>query len=313
VRLKVSLCLPTLILLAALPSLAATTGSLQAEASVQPYVPSADQAHEEGDTDAPLTVYGGELPFRFSEGYLIMVEGQIGTETNLKFILDTGATISLLDSRIADKLKLPRHPAQSLSFDRKLTWEATTVSELEFGQIRAKNIQMLVGHLGEYSEFAKKADAIVGMDLLKLIKFSIDYDSKKIVFHSHQRERIPASGEPLSECLTLELQVQGHPVRLIVDTGFPGLLLYEERLLKRVPGLRMVGNPTGVSIGGRLQAKQAVLPDVVFGVRNREVSVLLMKAPPPDILPGIDGVVGLAPLKARRVHFDFVGKRLSWE
>jgi len=242
-----------------------------------------------------------------------MVEGQIGTQTNLKFILDTGATISIVDSRIADKLKLRCHSAESLSFDRKLTWRSTTVPEVQFGQIRAKNIQMFVGHLGEYSEFAKKADAIIGMDLLKLINFSIDYDSKKIIFDSHRREHIPASGEPLSECLILELQVQGHPVRLIVDTGFPGLLLYEERLLKHVPALRTAGRPTGVSIGGRLQAKQAVLPDVVLGTRNGEVSVLLVKAPPPDTLPGIDGLVGLAPLKARRVHFDFVEKRLSWE
>jgi predicted aspartyl protease len=242
-----------------------------------------------------------------------MVEGQIGTQTSLRFILDTGATISIVDTRIADKLKLPSHPTESLSFDRKLAWQTTTVPEVQFGQIKAENVRMLVGHLGEYSEFAKKADAIIGMDLLKLINFSIDYDSKKIIFHSHQREHTPASGQPLSECLILELQVQGHPVRLIVDTGFPGLLLYEERLLKRVPALRTTGSPTYVTIGGRLQAKQAVLPDVVFGARNGEVSVLLVKAPPPDTLPGIDGIVGLAPLKARRVHFDFVGKRLSWE
>jgi len=287
-------------------------GSRQAE-SAQPHVLSTGQTHEKDDTDPPPTVHGVALPFRFSDGYLITVEGQIGTQTNLKFILDTGATISIVDSRIADKLKLPCHPAESLSFDRKLAWQSTTVPEVRFGQVKAKNIQMLVGHLGEYSEFAKKADAIIGMDLLKLINFSIDNDSKKIIFDSHQREHIPASGEPLTECLILEVQVQGHPVRLIVDTGFPGLLLYEERLLKHVPALRIAGRPTGVSVGGRLQAKQAVLPDVVFGARNGEVSVLLMKAPPPDALSGIDGIVGLAPLKAHRINFDFVGKNLTWE
>ena len=183
-------------------------GSLQGETSAKPHVLSTGPTHKKGDMDPPPTVHGVELPFRFSEGYLIMVEGQIGTQTNLKFILDTGATISIVDSRIADKLNLPCHPAASLSFDRKLTWQSTTVPEIEFGQIKAKNIQMLVGHLGEYSEFAKKADAIIGMDLLKLINFSIDYDSKKIIFHSHQRERMAVSGEPLSECLILELQVQ---------------------------------------------------------------------------------------------------------
>src|SRR5215469_3054829 len=171
---------------------------------------------------------------------------------------------------------------------------------------------MLVGRLAEYSEFAKKADAIIGMDLLKLSNFSIDYDTKKIIFHSAQRDYTP-SGEPLSECLIIEAKVQGHAVRLLVDTGFPDLLLYEERLLQRVPRLRTTGNPSGVIIGARLPAKQAVLPDVVLGARNGEVSVLLVKAPPPDALPGIDGIVGLAPLKARRVHFDFGGKRLSWE
>ena len=311
--LGISLCLPTLVLVLSLPYQTVNARSVQAEPSAQPHALSTGQTQEKGDTDPPPTFYGADLPFRFSEGYLIVVEGQIGTQTNLKFILDTGATISIVDSRIADKLKLPCHPAESLSFDRKLAWQTTTVPEVQFGQIKAKNIQMLVGHLSEYSEFAKKADAIIGMELLKLINFSIDYGSKKIIFDSHQRTHIRTSGEPLSECLILEPQVQGHPVRLIVDTGFPGLLLYEERLLKRVPALRMVGSPTGVNIGGRLQAKQAVLPDVVFGARNGEVSVLLVKAPPPDTLPGIDGVVGLAPLKAHRINFDFVNKTLTWE
>ena len=77
--------------------------------------------------------------------------------------------------------------------------------------------------------------------------------------------------------------------------------------------LRTSGSLSVVSIGGRLQAKQVVIPDVVFGAKNGEASALLVKAPHADRLPGIDGVVGLTRLKARRIHFDFVGKRLSWE
>jgi len=56
----------------------------------------------------------------------------------------------------------------------------------------------------------------------------------------------------------LAIQVQGHPARLIVDTGFQGLLLYQERLLNRVSMLRGSGSLIVVSIGGRLQAKQVV-------------------------------------------------------
>ena len=193
-----------------------------------------------------------------------------------------------------------------------MTWEVATVPEVQFGQIKARNVQMLVGNLPEFSAYAEGVDAVIGMDLLKLTDFSIDYDAKKIVFHSSQCEYSGRAGEPLVDCVILELLVQGHPVRLIVDSGFPGLLLYEERVRRRVPGLRTLGSPTEASLGGTLQGKQAVLPDVVFGRRNDNISVLLMQAPPPNTLPGIDGIVGLTLLKAHKVRFDFVAKRVSW-
>jgi Aspartyl protease len=63
------------------------------------------------------TSKNSELPFRVSSGYLIEVEGRIGTQNGLKFLLDTGATISIVDSRIADKIKLERRPAESVSFE----------------------------------------------------------------------------------------------------------------------------------------------------------------------------------------------------
>ena len=85
------------------------------------------------------------------------------------------------------------------------------------------------------------------------------------------------------------------------------------RLRKAVPGLRTLGNVNSVSLGGRLQAKQATVPDVLFGKTNRDVSVLLVPSPAPEILPGIDGIVGIGALKAHRVHFDFARKTLIWD
>jgi predicted aspartyl protease len=258
------------------------------------------------------TVSSTELPFRLSAGYLIQVEGRIGTQTNLKFVLDTGATISVVDRKIADKLNLELHPAESLSFDRKLRWESATIPEVQFGPVHAINAVTLVGNLAEYSEFARNADAIIGMDLLQLSNLSIDFDTRKIIFHSFAQKAPAVRGEPLSNCLILEVQVQGHPVRLIVDTGLPGVLFYEERLRKHVPVLRTAGSVSRVTMGGRLLAKQAILPDVLLGEKYGDVSVLLVQSPPPEMLPGIDGIVGIAPLKAHHVDFDFSSKTLSW-
>ena len=58
---------------------------------------------------------------------------------------------------------------------------------------------------------------------------------------------------------------------------------------------------------------QATLPDVLFGKTNRDVSVLLVPSPAADILSGIDGIAGTAPLKAHRISFDFHGRTLRWD
>lgn len=258
---------------------------------------------------APLS----ELTFQLSSGYLIQVDGRIGTQSNLKFILDTGATITIVDQKIADKLKLDGRPAQSFNFDRKLKWESATLPDLQFGAVHATNIAVFVGHLAKYSEFAKNADAVIGMDLLKFRNFSIDFDTHKITFRPSMQKALVVAGDPRLQCPILEVQVQGHPVRLIVDTGLAGIIFYEERLRTRVPGLRIAGHLADATMGGRVQAKQGTIPDVLFGKTNRDVSVLLVSSPSPEILPGIDGIIGITALKAHRINFDFAGRSLSWD
>lgn len=257
--------------------------------------------------------FGSTLPFRLSSGYLIQVEGRIGDQTNLKFILDTGASISMVDQRIAQKLKLDAHTAQSFNFDRNLEWKKATVPEVQFGPVRAANVAVLVGDLARYSAFARKADAIIGMDLLNLSNITIDFGAGSLIFDAAAPQAYWPGGDPMTKCLVIALQIQNRPVHLIVDTGLQGILLYEERTRKSVPGLRTAGSIKNAAMGGRMQVKQATLPDVVFGTRNREVRVLFLPSPAADTLPGIDGIVGISALQARRVHFDFSKKTLSWE
>ena len=256
---------------------------------------------------------GSELPFRLSEGYLILVEGAIGSRTHLRFLLDTGASMSIVDSKIADGMKLHREPAESFNFDRNLAWDQASIPEVRFGPITAVDTVMLVGPLAKYSEFACNVDAIIGLDLLRQRNFTVDYAVKKIIFHPAASGPPRFRDEPLASSLTLLIQIQGHPVRLIVDTGFPGILLFEERLFGRVPELKTARDVSRVRLGERLHTKAATLRGVAIGSNSGDASVLLAKAPPPEILPGIDGVAGIAALKARRVHFNFAETTLSWD
>jgi predicted aspartyl protease len=275
------------------------------------FIPSPLQADDQSRPSE--SVPGSALPFRLSSGYLIQVEGRIGGQAHLKFILDTGASITIVGQRIAQKLKLDAHPAQSFNFDRNLQWETATLPEVQFGPIRAANVAVLVGDLARYSEFASKADAIIGMDLLKLSDVTIDFGIGKLIFDLTEPRTYSAGGDPMAQCLIVELLVQDRPVRLIVDTGLQGMVLYEERLRKSVPELRTAGSIKNATMGGRMQVKQATLPDVIVGNRNRQVPVVFLPSPAAGTLPGIDGIVGIAALQAHRVHLDFSRRTLTWE
>jgi hypothetical protein len=74
-----------------------------------------------------------EVPFQLSAGFLILVEGRVGPMTPLTFILDTGATHTVVDGKLADELSLPRRKGKVLNFDKDLTVDWTNLPELQVG------------------------------------------------------------------------------------------------------------------------------------------------------------------------------------
>ena len=63
-------------------------------------VPSIDS-----ETPPALVNTDNEVRFRLSSGYLISLEGRIGASPKLRFLLDTGATVTLVDQRVADSVQ----------------------------------------------------------------------------------------------------------------------------------------------------------------------------------------------------------------
>lgn len=77
---------------------------------------------------------GGTVPVPSESGFLILVEGHVGT-----LLLDTGPTISIVDDRMANKVTLKHRTRESFNFDRKLDWEVATFPEIQVGPVWATN------------------------------------------------------------------------------------------------------------------------------------------------------------------------------
>jgi len=262
-------------------------------------------AQEEGRSTVNRTV-----PFELLSNFLVVVRGQIGNLDGLKLILDTGTTNSVIDWKVAEKLRLQRHPGKVMNFVSHIPVEWADVPELGIGPIRAEAVRVMVVRLAEYSELAENADGIIGLDLLgRSDALTIDYEKRLISFRSAEHGIDHPDPPP---CFKVPIVVQGLDLHLVVDTGFQGILLYRDRLRKRLPLLRTEGESTIVTMR-RTQATRVKLPGVRIGGPEETITVVMMDGPDERTLPGVDGYLGPAALHAKRIEFDFAARVLRWE
>jgi predicted aspartyl protease len=258
------------------------------------------------DTSTPSPM----LPFELRSDFLVVVTGQVGELADLKFIVDTGSSYTVIDQKVADKLHLPRRPGKVTNFDRDIPVEWADVQELRAGPIRASSASVMIVRLTEYSEFAENADGIIGLDLLSRgKKLTIDFERKLLSFELGENgagERLP------SRFFVVPIVIQGFRVRLLVDTGFRDMLLYRDRLRKGLPSVSTVGESRAAVIG-RLLAIQVNLPGVKIAGPEKVATVFLIDGPEQGDPLGVDGYLGPASLHAKRIEFDFAASKLRWQ
>jgi aspartyl protease len=260
----------------------------------------------------PAAATASAIPFRLKSGFLIQVEGRIGQLKGLKFILDTGATHSVIDRRIARRFPLILSHKEVFNFDRFVGVDWAEFSDVYVGPIEVRNVSMMITDLGKASELAGDADAIIGLDLLTMAaSIGIDYDSKSVMLRPRRLNTQTASGRGNPQCFTIEGFLQGYPVRLVLDTGIGSVVLYEDRIRKRIPNLSFKGEKRGDM--GRLHGKTAWLTGFRLAGRESNTEVFLINGPQADQLSGIDGFIGTSFLRAKRIEVDFEGKTIRWQ
>jgi hypothetical protein len=273
----------------------------------------ADSVRAQEKANATQSEIGQSLPFELTAGFLISIKGRIGQLDGLQFILDTGVLTSIVDRRIADQLRLPRRADRVFSFQKYVKVERAEFPEVQFGSVKSRQVSLFVADLSKISEFSGHADAIIGLDLLFLNKsLRINYETRTVSFFAPDDGTSDVLPLRHPQALTTRLMVQGHPVRLLIDTGLEGILLYENRLRKRVPDLKLEGQPKSARVGW-MQARATTLPGVQLKSTESAISVLLTDGPAEDLLPGIDGYLGTASLEARQIEFDFEKSVLRWQ
>jgi predicted aspartyl protease len=263
---------------------------------------------------------GWEIPIRI-EDRLIMVEASIGQTNGLKFLLDTGASNSLVDKKLVKRLGLKPEGDQEfllMAFGQMSKGKRVLLPGLHLGSILASMLCF------ETDLAPWGVDGIIGLDFLRRKKvanretlevlenksFTIDFESGKIQFGCPEQleYQAPLVSDPVQ--IVVGAKIQGQSVRLAVDTGARSSVLFNrshEGWLDRLP---VVGAMILIQLGGKEQQCEVTLPSFQLGTDTwSNLSAIVVDARNQSI----DGVMAVAPLKMKVLHIDFERALLTWK
>jgi aspartyl protease len=253
-----------------------------------------------------------ELSMNVVGGYLIVVNGSIGDRRALKFLLDTGATTSAIDRKLAERLNLATRSSQMVNYDKTLQVQWCMLPELVYGPERASNIKVAVEDLRYLRTSGAAVDGVIGWDLLRRHSFRLDFANKRVVFgaiSATEGHSVPSRETPL--CLAVPIDLDGRELWMIADTGMRGAMFYKPEL--EATSYQWQASISGRGVGGSVESQLALVPRLRIGTRDLDRQVYIVRPPNSALLDGIAGYLGIASLNAKQVTFDLDRGVLSWQ
>jgi predicted aspartyl protease len=243
--------------------------------------------------------------FNLYHDYLIVAQGSAGPLKNLNFLVDTGANPSILDRRLAQRLRLDELPDSIVFVNGSVPAGQAIVPNLEFGPMRRHNLPIMVEDLSFFERaLPVHIDAVIGWDVLGQSAFEIDYTWRQIHFGSFP---------PLAHVLPLQIkgglpiidaELDHLAVHLLMDTGASSLLLFEPRTSAPVSPTKIsavAGSPSSI---GEFAGKQVQLRSVRLGEAEFRREPAFVVRRPGDKDRGFDGLMSPAGLGMTKVAVD---------
>ena len=269
----------------------------------------------------PAADPSAKLPFKLYGGYTIVARGSIAGLNHLNFIIDTGAVPSVVDRKVARKLGLQGQVEPLSLFSQTIETRRVTLPGLVLGPIDTGPLPVIVGDLASFeSHLGVRVDGMIGLDVLARQDFVVDYEAGTIAFGTAPgNTRGPLDPAETSVPFELgpgyavvSLDVEGHPYRLMVDTGARSLILFGPRVRDRLAGLRKLSERVIGNAGGTVALTEVVLPDASLGtVRLNVQRAALMEGQAPASVD-LDGLLGARSLGVRRLGFEFEHRTMTW-
>lgn len=251
------------------------------------------------------------VPFELLRGHLVIVEGTIGALSGRRMVFDTGSSPTILDAAIARQLGLEGPASRLEMFNGDSLARTSVLPALMLGPVTAKSLPVLVADLSFVQrDVGVRIDAIIGLDVIRT-SFVIDYEEKVIRFGALPalHESVPFETAP--PLVTVKMEIQGQPARVLVDTGASGLLLFRKE--HRFDLLSIIRTQTANNISGAFQREQVEISHVRLGELDLGRRTAYLASARESVSRDYDGLMGIPALGMKQIAFDFERGVISWK
>lgn len=174
----------------------------------------------------------GTVPFLPSRGGAVIVPVLVEGRGPYSFLVDTGATRSVLRVGVARELALPTFGRMAVVTPvGNESREAVRIGRLSVGDAVAEGILASVVDADALGMDGERFDGMLGQDFLSRFDFTIDYRRRQLVFgaSSAHGRRFPLHRD--GGRLLVELPQPGEhddrPLRFVPDSGASGLVVFD--------------------------------------------------------------------------------------
>jgi hypothetical protein len=170
---------------------------------------------------------GQTVRFHLYGDYLVVAKGSVGSAKGLNFLVDTGTSPAVLDRHLAHKLRLQEQSVSVAVIGGSVPGGESFVPTLAFGPLRREHLPVLVEDLSFFQKvFGVQIDAVVGLDVLGLSPFVIDYRSREIHFGTFPSLETSLLFHTEQGLPIVNVELDHVPAQLLFDTGSSALILF---------------------------------------------------------------------------------------
>ena len=255
-----------------------------------------------------------EIPFQTYRNYLVVVQGSLGGKLRRNLIIDTGTDPSVIDSRAAQELHMVGVVGKLAVHDQVVDVQQAVLPSVQIGTLRAKSLPVLIRDLGYLQkDLGIRIDAVIGLDVLSLSNFSINYTTKRIVFGVTPVSGSTVPFQSAPPWLTVRMAVDGVSIDLLLDTAASGILLFQSRIRDRLPQLNSLGERKSSNMGGDFRLQRVLLATTNFGETDFGQQNAFVVEDQEDESREFDGLLGPSALGLKQIAFDFQRHTFSWK